>query len=144
MATYRTRIESPLTREEAFDYLSDFRNAAEWDSNTVSSVCLGDDPQTVGARFEVVTGFGGRNLTLIYETIEFDRPDRVVFRSDTAISSIQDTIVFESAGEGSVVDYEARITMKGPAKLLDPVFGLIFGPVGDRAAAGLRKALKAE
>lgn len=144
MATYRTRVESPLTREEAFDYLSDFQNAAEWDSNTVSSVCLGGDPRSVGARFEVVTGFGGRNLTLIYETIELERPNRVVFRSDTAISSIQDTIVFESVGDGSVVDYEARISMKGLAKVFDPLFGLIFGPVGDRAAAGLRKALKAE
>lgn len=143
MATYRTRIESPLTREEAFDYLSDFQNAAEWDSNTVSSECLGGDPRRHGARFEVVTEFGGRNLTLVYETIEFDRPAKVVFRSETGMSSIEDTITFDSAGDGSVVEYEARINMKGLAKALDPVFSLVFGRVGDRAAEGLRKALKA-
>lgn len=143
MATYRTRVESPLSREEAFEYLSDFQNAAEWDSNTVSSECLDGDPRREGARFEVVTEFGGRNLTLVYETVEFERPERVVFRSETAISSIEDTIVFSSAGDGSVVEYEARITMKGLAKALDPIFSLIFGRVGDRAAEGLRKALKA-
>lgn len=144
MATYRTSVKSPKTVEEAFDYLADFGNASKWDENTLSSDCLGDDPYRAGARYRVVTDFGGRTLTLTYETIEFDRPDRVVFRSDAGISKIQDTITFHEDGEGSRVDYEADISLKGPARLLDPVFTLIFKRVGDRAAEGLREALGAE
>ena len=143
MATYRTTVNSPKSVEEAFDYLADFGNATEWDENTRSSDCLGDDPYRAGARYRVVTEFGGRTLTLTYETIEFDRPNRVVFRSDAGLSIIQDTITFSEDGTGSKVDYEADIALKGPARLLDPVFALIFKRVGDRAAEGLREALAA-
>jgi hypothetical protein len=132
-----------MSAEEAFDYLADFGNAAEWDENTLSADCLGDDPYRAGARYRVVTEFGGRTLTLTYETIEFDRPERVVFRSDAGISTIQDTITFHEDGTGSRVDYEAKIDLKGPARLLDPLFSLIFKRVGDRAAEGLRRGLKA-
>lgn len=144
MATYRTTVVSPKTVEEAFDYLADFGNASEWDENTLSSDCLGDDPYQAGARYRVVTEFGGRTLTLTYETVEFDRPDRVVFRCDAGVSVIQDTITFREEGSGCVVEYEADISLKGPARLLDPVFGLIFKRVGDRAAEGLREALAAK
>lgn len=143
MATYRTTVQSPMNVEQAFDYLSDFSNAAEWDANTLSSDLLGDDPSMVGARYRVVTEFGGRTMTLTYETIELDRPNRVVFRTATSLASIQDTITFTPDGEGSRVEYVARIEMKGIAKLLDPVMTLIFKPVGDRAVEGLREALGA-
>jgi hypothetical protein len=66
-----------------------------------------------------------------------------VFRSDAGISTIQDTITFHEDGTGSRIDYEAKIDLKGPARLLDPLFSLIFKRVGDRAAEGLRRGLKA-
>ncbi|MFM9045116.1 MAG: SRPBCC family protein [Solirubrobacterales bacterium] len=143
MATYRTVVESPLTPEEAFDYLADFENVTKWDENTVSSDCLGDEPYQAGARYRVVTRFGSRTMTLTYETIEFERPGRVAFRSGTSMATIEDTITITPTGEGSRVEYVADIGLKGVSRLLDPVFSLIFKRVGDRAAEGLRVALDA-
>jgi hypothetical protein len=39
------------------------------------------------------------------------------------------------------VSYEAELTLKGPLRVLDPLLGLAFNRVGDRAAAGLRAKL---
>ena len=143
MATYRTVVQSPMSPEQVFDYLANFENVTRWDENTVSSDCLGDEPYQAGARYRVVTEFGSRSMTLTYETIEFDRPNRVVFRSGTGMATIEDTITISPDGDGSRVEYVADIRLKGLSRLLDPVFHVIFQRVGDRAAKGLRKALDA-
>lgn len=143
MATYRTVVESPQSPEQVFDFLANFENVTKWDENTASSDCLGDEPYQAGARYRVVTDFGSRSMTLTYETIEFDRPNRVVFRSGTGMATIEDTITVAPDGEGSRVEYVAEIGLKGISRLLDPVFSLIFKRVGDRAAKGLRAALDA-
>ena len=146
MATYRTVVESPQSPEQAFDYLANFENVTLWDENTASSDCLSEEPGTAGARYRVVTTFGSRSMTLTYETIEFDRPRRVVFRTGTSMATIEDTITISPAagGEGSSVEYVADIRLKGLGRLLDPVFSVIFRRVGDRAAEGLRAALDAK
>jgi hypothetical protein len=146
MATYRAVVQSPQSPEQAFDYLANFENVTLWDENTVSSDCLGDEPGTAGARYRVVTRFGSRSMTLTYETIEFERPERVVFRTSTSMATIEDTITITpgSDGDGSTVEYVARIGLHGLGRLLDPVFSVIFKRVGDRAASGLRAALDAE
>jgi hypothetical protein len=41
------------------------------------------------------------------------------------------------------VTYQAELTLKGPLRALDPLLGLAFKRVGDRAATGLRGALAA-
>lgn len=143
MASYSTSVESPKSLEEVFDYMADFRNAAEWDENTSSVKLTSGKPDQVGATYEVVTGFAGRDLTLTYKTVEIERPGLVVFESSTGLAKIRDTIEFTSSGSGCRVDYNARIETSGLAKVLDPVFSLIFKRVGDRAAASLREALGA-
>jgi hypothetical protein len=144
MATYRTTIDSAMSVEEAFDFLADFGNAPQWDANTKSSDLKSGDPHSAGAKYEVVTGFAGRDLTLTYETIEIERPDRVVLRSSTGMADIEDVMTFAPDGEGCVVGYEANILPHGVAKVLDPVFSLIFKRVGDRAAESLKDALNAK
>lgn len=146
MARYRTVVESPQSPEEAFDYLANFENVTAWDENTASSDCLGDEPGKAGARYRVVTRFGSRSMTLTYETVEYERPERVVFRTGTSMATIEDTITVAPGanGEGSKVEYVADIRLKGLSRLLDPVFSVIFQRVGDRAAKGLRAALDAK
>ena len=144
MATYKATIKSPMSVEEVFNFLADFSNAPEWDANTKSSDLTEGDPYETGAKYKVVTGFAGRDLTLTYETIEIERPNRVVLRSGTALADIEDVMTFEADGTGSIVTYQANIITSGLAKVLDPVFGLIFNKVGDRAAESLRDALKAK
>ena len=55
-----------------------------------------------------------------------------------------DTITIESDGEGSIVTYDAKLTLNGPLALADPILGLSFGRIGDRATAGLIRVLDGE
>lgn len=144
MANYNVTLASSRSAEENFDYLADFSNAPDWDPNTTSSKRLNDGPLGVGDEYEVVTEFGGREMTLTYKTVEFDRPNKVVLDSGTGMAGLRDTMTFKSAGSGSEVTYDANIQMKSVAKLLDPVFTLVFKRVGDRAADSLRKKLDAK
>ncbi len=41
----------------------------------------------------------------------------------------------------AVVTYEADLSLKGVLRIGDPLLGLAFRRIGDRAAAGLRTAL---
>jgi len=43
--------------------------------------------------------------------------------------------------EGAVVTYDARLEPRGMLRLADPLLGLAFRRIGDRAAAGLRRVL---
>ncbi|HNH86788.1 MAG TPA: hypothetical protein PLE93_06785, partial [Solirubrobacterales bacterium] len=96
-----------------------------------------------GSEYEVITGFAGRDMKLSYRTVEVDRPSKVVFESSTGMAKIRDTIEFSGDEKGCEVKYDARILTNGLAKVIDPLFSLIFKRVGDRAAASLRKALGA-
>jgi len=130
--------------EEVFNLMADFSNAPEWDANTKSSELQTADPYAVGAKYEVVTGFAGRDLTLTYETLEIERPNRVVLQSGTKIADIKDVMSFKPHGDGTEVTYEANIIPHSVAKVIDPLFSLIFKRVGDRALESMKDALKAK
>ena len=48
-----------------------------------------------------------------------------------------------AASDGATVSYDAEVRLRGPLRLLDPVLGRGFRAVGDRAVAGLARALAA-
>ena len=49
-----------------------------------------------------------------------------------------------SGGVGSVVTYDAELRLNGPLAVFDLGLRLVFDRIGDRAAAGLRRALQGE
>jgi hypothetical protein len=53
-------------------------------------------------------------------------------------------ITVESIGTGSQLTYEARVTIKGVMRFIDPVFSILFRRLGDNAAAGLRRQLSGD
>ena len=143
MANYNATVVSSKTLEEAFEYMADFRTAPEWDENTVSSKLLTADLFVVGARYDVVTKFAGRDMDLTYETAEIDRPHRIVLKSQNGSTEIKDTMTFRETAQGTEVTYDANIAPQGLVKLLDPVLTLIFKRVGDKAVKGLKRELDA-
>ena len=144
MARYRTTIESTKSPTEAFDYLADFANAAEWDPGVVKGERLTGTPLGRGSRFRLVARFLGRRVPLEYEITSFDPARRVVFEADNAMVRSVDEIRFSGGGDRTSVTYDADLRVKGPlGHLVDPLLGLAFRRIGDRAAAGLREALNA-
>lgn len=125
---------------DAFEFMADARNFATWDPGVSSSVLVDGDRPGLGAAYDVrVTG-----TTLRYETTEFDPPDRVVLHADSTILSSHDIVTVVATAEGCEVTYDAELDLKSLLRLADPLLGLVFGRIGDRAAAGLESALEGE
>ncbi|MGB0097938.1 MAG: SRPBCC family protein [Solirubrobacteraceae bacterium] len=141
MAHYNASLETPHPLEEVFAYLSDFSSTAEWDPGVVEAQRVGDAPLREGTEFQVVAAFLGRETRLTYRIIEYDPPNAVTLRGESSTVVSLDRITFEPSGEGTRITYDADLALKGPLKLADPLLGLAFNRVGDRALAGMRKTL---
>ncbi|SRR5579871_5611025 len=147
MANFEKRIPSAWSPDETFDYLAMFSNAKDWDPGVLDAERLDSGPIRAGSQFRLVVPFGGRRLELIYRVVSFSREDREIrLAAQTALLRVTDHIVVDPlpplAGQ-TFVDYRADATLRGPARLLDPVLRRGFQAVGERAAAGLAAALAA-
>ncbi|MGD9797396.1 MAG: SRPBCC family protein [Acidimicrobiia bacterium] len=142
MAHYRTTVASTLTPDAALAYLADFTSAATWDPSVVEARRLDEGPVAVGSRFLIVSRANGRDVPLEYEIVALEPARRVVLRAESQRLTGVDTITVEPAAGGSTVTYDADLALKGVARLLDPLLTLVFRRMADRAAAGLRVALR--
>ncbi len=144
MPSYKTTLRTPWPQEKAFSYMADLRNFAEWDPGVTKAVQVlgdGDGPDT---EFDVTVKGVPSPITLRYRTLDHQPPNRVLVRAESKTLVSVDEIIVEADGDGSLVTYDAELTLKGVLRLFDPVLGLAFKGIGDRAAAGMRKALEGE
>lgn len=140
MARYTTTIRSTWTAAEAFDYMADARNFADWDPGVTSSRLVVGDVPAEGAAYDVtVTG-----TTLRYVTNEYDAPRRAVLEAKSFFLRSHDVIEVSELGDGCEVTYDATLELNGLLGLGDPLLGLVFDRIGDRAAAGMATALDGE
>lgn len=141
MARYVTSVRSPKHPEEAFAYMADLRNFAEWDPGVVAVDQRIGDGGGPDAEFAVKVKAVPGPMTLVYQTLDHQEPHRVLVRADSPMLASVDEITVTPADGGCIVTYDAELTLKGLLRAFDPGLGLVFGRIGDRAAAGLRTAL---
>jgi carbon monoxide dehydrogenase subunit G len=143
MPEYQTTVRSPWPRDRAFDYLLDLEHFADWDPGVKHAIRVSGVAPGLGAAFDVTVAAPGRDLTLRYETVAVDTPRRFEVRAETATLRSVDviTVHHDSDGDGCLVTYDADLSLKGVLRIGDPLLGLAFRRIGDRAAAGLRTAL---
>ena len=142
MAYYRGEIEVESPIEEAFAYLADFTNTAEWDPGVLSSTKRGDGPLGVGTEFKVVTNFLGQKAVLKYRIAQLEPPSRIVLEAENVALRSVDTITFEKTATGTHIVYDANLALKGLRYAFDFVLHLGFQLVGGRALDGMRKAFE--
>ena len=141
MAHYNVSVETRRPPDEMFAYLSDFSTTKEWDPGVIEAERVGDAPVSQGTEFRLVAEFLGRKTPLTYRIIEHDPPNAVTFRGENSTVISLDRITFEPSDGGTRITYDADLALKGPLKLADPLLGLAFDRVGDRALTGLRNTL---
>lgn len=141
MSRYVTEVSSSLPPVEAFAYMADFANARLWDPSVSEARRVGEESIGLGSAFDLVARFGGRDVPLRYEIVEYDAPRRVVLEARRPRFVSRDTIDVETAGDGSIVRYDASLSFGGLGRLLEPVMQRAFNRVGARATAGLQTAL---
>lgn len=137
MPRFSTRIRSTRSREDAFAYLSDLENFADWDPGTKSSRQTKGNGPGPGAEYELTSG--GAKLT--YTVRSYDPPARMQARGESRVVTSTDTISVIADGKGSVVTYEAELKGNGVFKVANPIFSLLFKKLGEDAAKGLCQKL---
>ena len=141
MAHYRATIDIQQPREDVFGYLSDFSTTEQWDPGVVEAKRVNGAAVGQGAEFRLVAEFLGRKTPLTYRIVEYDPPHAVAFLGENSTVISRDRITFETTAEGTRVTYDADLALKGPLRIADPLLGVAFTRVGDRALAGLRRTL---
>lgn len=141
MARYQTSIPSSLSVEQAFSYLADFSSTQEWDPGVVVARRVDEGPVTVGSRVALTAKFARRGVPLVYEVRELQAPSKVVHVAESRLFRSIDTVSVIPHGEGSLVNYDARLECRGLFVLAAPLVALTFRRVGERARSGLARAL---
>lgn len=140
MADYQVTVRAPGRADRVFDYLARFSNAAEWDPGVRSARMTTPEPVALGSQFALQVVFLGRTIPMTYRIVEFEPGRRVALQATDPLLS-EDTITVQPAGDGCDVTYEARLTLTGVRRVADPLLGLVFRRIGDRAARGLATSL---
>ena len=142
MARYRMRIRTGWPLDEAFSYLADLTNFAEWDPGIESSVQVAGDGPGVGAEYDI----DASGSVLRYVVDVYNPPHRLRARTRNRWVTSIDAISVEATddGVGSVVTYDADLRLNGILRIGDPILGVFFRRIGDRAADGLEQKLQGE
>lgn len=141
MATFVTRIATPWSPDDAFDYMSDLRNFERWDPGVRAVRQVEGEGGGDGHEFDVDVEIPTGVLTLRYRTEEYDRPHRATVVAASALFTSRDVITVEPDGAGAVVTYDAELRLNGPLGLFDLALRPVFGRIGARANRGLIDAL---
>ena len=144
MARYVTTVKTAKAPREVFAYMADLRNFAEWDPGVKAVRQVEGSASGPDAVFDVTVAGIGRDLTLRYVTEEYDAPRNLLVVARSSVFTSIDRITVEPDGTGSVVTYDADLRLNGVLRVGDLGLRLMFGQIGDRAAAGLRRALGAQ
>lgn len=144
MARYSTTVRTPLAPAEAFAYMADLRNFERWDPGVTGVVQVKGDGGGAEAVFDVQVKSPGKDLTLQYVTTHYDEPSSVQVEARSAMFTSIDRIDVVPDGDGSRVTYDAELRLNGVLGVFDLGLRLAFKRIGDRAAAGLERALQGE
>jgi carbon monoxide dehydrogenase subunit G len=141
MARYAASIKSSRPAAETFDYLARFSNAAAWDPGVLDGEQLDPGPVREGTRFRLVVPFLGREQALTYRVTRLAPAQLIILEAASLLIRATDTIRVTPQGSGARVSYTAEVRLRGPLRLADPLLARAFRAIGDRAAAGLARAL---
>ena len=142
MITVSGTVETKLSPEKAFAFLSEFENTSDWDPATPVMDKLTAGPVAVGHRYHAESEFRGKRQSLEYEVIELtDR--HIKLRGANKTVAAFDSIDVEPSGQGSLVQYPAVFCIHGQAKIIQPLLKPAFMSLRDPALNGIRDTLNA-
>ena len=141
MPILREHLETRLGLDQAFAFVADFANSAQWDPGVASSVRLNPGPLEVGARYRLGIRMAGRVTPMEYEITELEPGRRVVLTGRGSGVAAVDDISFEATKAGTAITYIADIRLVGLMRLLGPFTGGAFKRIGENARDGMQRTL---
>ncbi len=138
MARYITTVRTAMPADEAFAYMADLENFAEWDPGVSSSTQVKGDGPGLDAAYDVRAS----GADLRYETLEYDEPSRIVVQAQTTFFRSYDIIEVSPNDDGGCdVTYDATLELSGIFGIADIGLRLFFDNIGAKATTGLVKVL---
>jgi carbon monoxide dehydrogenase subunit G len=141
MPTLREQINTSLPPDEAFAFVADFANAAEWDPGVATSSRLDAGQLRVGSRFRLGVRMSGRVVPMEYRITVLEPGRRVVLAGSGSGVVAVDDITFATDDAGTRIDYVADIRLTGLLRLATPVAGRAFARIARDARDGMTRAL---
>src|SRR3954462_14765835 len=140
MITVTGSVETNLSAEKAFAFMSEFENTSKWDPNTPVMDKLTPGPVAVGHKYHAESELRGKRQTLVYEVIELT-DNHIKLRGENKTVTAFDSIDVSSNGTGSVVKYTAEFSINGPTRIIQPLLKPAFMSLRDPALNGIRDTL---
>ncbi len=141
MPILRERIETFLPIDDAFAFVADFANSAQWDPGVASVERIDAGPLAVGARYRLGIRIGGRVAPMNYQVTAFEPLRRVVLAGTGSGVEAVDEIVFEPTSTGTLIHYTADIRLRGLMRLATPFAGGALARIARDARDGMQRAL---
>ena len=131
-----------MSPQQAFAYMADLRNFAQWDKGVVKVEQVKGDGAGLGTIFDVtVKGFGKSTSTLRYTTTEYDEFSNILVRGVNTLFTSIDRVTVNKTDTGCEVIYDATLTANWIIAGINLFLGKVFNKIGDTATSGLRKVL---
>jgi len=118
MITLENSVDIAVPPQEAFDYLSDLRNEAEWNPRMRSVRLLTAGPVGTESRYQARWA-GGPDTVVEYT--RFDRPDGWASTGRSGMMTIRFSARVELVPPGSRLTVRMELIPRGPARLLQPL-----------------------
>src|SRR6476469_9941561 len=132
MITVTGSVETNLSAEKAFAFMSEFENTTKWDPNTPVMDKITPGPVAVGHKYHAESEFRGKRQALNYEVIELSE-NHIKLRGENKTVTAYDAIAARAGGTGSVVTDTAEFSINGPAKIIQPLLKPAFNSLRDPA-----------
>jgi hypothetical protein len=114
------KVNRPV--EKVFGWLTKAENQGKFDKSSLKMEVLTPGPWRTGTQFRELRDMGGRQTEVLSELAELEPNRRFVVRSKTGPGwlGIWD---FEPDGAGTQLHWTGQLTLKGFARLLEPIIG---------------------
>ena len=100
MARYLVHVRTPMPPAEAFSYMADLTNFADWDPGVDSVEQVEGDGAGPGAAFDVAVKLPIGTMRLRYDTIDFDDESTTMTAfAENALLRSEDTITVVPDGD---------------------------------------------
>lgn len=114
------KVNRPV--EKVFAWLTNAENQGKLDKSSLKMELLTPGPWRTGSQFRELRDLGGRKTELLSEIVELEPNRCFVIRSKTSPGWLG-TWNFEPEGSGTRLRWTGQLTMKGFARLFEPLIG---------------------
>ena len=135
------KVNRPV--DKVFAWLTNPENQGKFDKSSLRMDVLTPGPWRTGTQLRELRDLGGRKMEVLSEIAELDSNRRFVIRSKTGPGWLG-IWSFEPEGTGTRLRWTGQLTMKGFARLFEPLIGKQMRAQIEQQFANLPRLIEAE